>query len=298
MLATLPRWLWIIIGVLVGGLIGLVKSSADSQLYGIDIQGYGRLLSDQRAFEYGLTEDENSTKAFVDPVVYPHWTIEGGKKKLVYIVTGLSWDGQEKTVNGVRTGNLTPHCVITQTPYRPVLGVPDAKGQVVAEYPSVVQFLDALHRVYKVNYHYAWWAVYPVLTWIVGCAILIGGIWPTLINLLTFGTLTRPPEVKAVSLWNILGTKRRHVPKFAYSAPQGDDEDEILAPATPAENSNTTAAAAQPLATAPLEAVPQDPHDPRSYGADKGFFYPTERHAPRSNGSHCRPVTSMFRSRL
>ena len=209
MLATLPRWLWIIIGVLVGGLIGLVKSSADSQLYGINVQGYGVLLSDQQAFENGLVEDFKGTKLFSDPVVYPHWTTEAGKKKLIYIVTGQYWDGQSQTRNGKTVAEWTPRCVITQTPYKPRIGIPDAKGQVVAEYPSVVQFLDALHRVYKVNYHYAWWAVYPVLTWIVGCAIVIGGIWPTLINLLTFGTLTRPPEVKAVSLWNILGTKRR-----------------------------------------------------------------------------------------
>jgi len=286
MLATLPRWLWIIIGVLVGGLIGLVKSSADSQLYGINVQGYGVLLSDQQAFESGLVEDFKGTKLFSDPVVYPHWTTDAGKQKLVYIVTGQYWDGQSQTRNGKTVAEWTPRCVITQTPYKPRIGISDAKGQVVAEYPSVVQFLDALHRVYKVNYHYAWWAVYPVLTWIVGCAIVIGGIWPTLVNLLTFGTLTRPPEVKAVSLWNILGTKRRHVPKFEYSAPQGDDEDDLLTPATPSENSENTAPAAQPLATAPLEAVPQDPQDPRSYGADKGDFYPTERHAPKSNGSH------------
>ncbi|HEX5245059.1 MAG TPA: hypothetical protein VFW23_17505, partial [Tepidisphaeraceae bacterium] len=243
-------------------------------------------LSDQQAFENGLVEDFKGTKLFSDPVVYPHWTTEAGKQKLVYIVTGQYWDGQSQTRNGKTVAEWTPRCVITQTPYKPRIGIPDAKGQVVAEYPSVVQFLDALHRVYKVNYHYAWWAVYPVLTWIVGCAIVIGGIWPTLVNLLTFGTLTRPPEVKAVSLWNILGTKRRHVPKFAYSAPQGDEEDELLAPSTPAENPETTAPAAQPLATAPLEIVPQDAQEQHSYGADKDDFYPTERHAPPSNGSH------------
>ncbi|HEX5243554.1 MAG TPA: hypothetical protein VFW23_09870, partial [Tepidisphaeraceae bacterium] len=80
MLATLPRWLWIIIGVLVGGLIGLVKSSADSQLYGINVQGYGVLLSDQQAFENGLVEDFKGTKLFSDPVVYPHWTTDAGKQ--------------------------------------------------------------------------------------------------------------------------------------------------------------------------------------------------------------------------
>jgi hypothetical protein len=72
--------------------VGLVSDAADSQLYGINIQGYGMLLPDQQQFENGLVQDYNGSRLFNNPVVYPHWTTDPkGQRELVYIVSGQYW---------------------------------------------------------------------------------------------------------------------------------------------------------------------------------------------------------------
>lgn len=281
--AAVPRWQWIAVAIIVGAAVGIVTDAADSQLYGINVQGYGMLLPDQQQFENGLVQDYNGIHLFNDPVVYPHWTTgPGGERKLVYIVSGRFWDGREEVKDGKTVAEWRPRCVITKTPYKPTIGINDAGNKPIAEFPSVVQFLDALHRTYKVNYRYAWWAPHPVLTWVVGCVLVIGGIWPTLINLLAYGSLTRPREVKPVSLWNVRQRKTPEKPKMSYASPAPRGDEEMLAPsAETAETEDAAQPAARPLAGAPLELVPEGPAEQRAYGADKGDFYPTERHAPK-----------------
>ena len=285
-LAALPRWQWVAIGLIAGLIMGYVNDTADSQLYGINVQGYGMLLPDQQKFENGLVQEYSGIRLFSNPIVYPHWTTDAhGHKKLIYIVSGSFWDGHEEMKDGKPVAEWRPRCIITDTPYRPKIGVSENGGPVTAEYPSVVQFLGAMHRLYKVDYRYAWWALHPILTWTVACLLVIGGIWPTLVNLLAFGRFTRPPEVKAVSLWNIRGSKPRPEPKAIYaptSTGEPEEEEQDLTPATPQENTDAPAPAVQKLATEQLEAVPQGPADDRSFGAAKDDFYPTERHAPRA----------------
>lgn len=277
-LAALQRWHWMAIALFAGTIVGFARDSADSQLYGLNVQGYGMLLTDQQQFENGLVQDYNGLRLFSDPVVYPHWTTErGGQKKLVYIVSGRYWDGREQIKDGKSVAEWLPRCIITRTPYRPRIGIAEG-GPTVQEYPSVVEFLDAMHRVYKVNYQYAWWALHPVLTWVVGCLIVIGGVWPTLVNLLAFGRLTRPPEVKPVSLWNVRAPKSPEIrgPSFAPES-SGDDEGFTATTVPAAESSDAPPAPA--MAGGPLELTPEGPRQDREYGADEDDYYPTERHA-------------------
>lgn len=281
--AAVPRWQWIALAIIVGAIVGLVTDAADSQLYGINIQGYGMLLPDQQQFENGLVQDYNGIRLFSNPVVYPHWTTDPkGQRKLVYIVSGQYWDGHQEIKDGKAVAEWVPRCIITETPYKPRIGVTDGSNTAVAEFPSVVEFLDALHRNYSVNYHYAWWALHPVLVWIVGCTLVIGGVWPTLINLLAYGSLMRPKDVKPVSLWNIRRPRRQQKPpiSFSPSAPEADQAPPPPPPA-PAEADDSSPAEVRPLASGPLELVPEGPKEHRAYGADKDDFYPTERHASR-----------------
>lgn len=282
-LAAVPRWQWIAVAFIVGAIIGLVTDAADSQLYGINVQGYGMLLPDQQQFEDGLVQEYNGIRLFSNPVVYPHRTTgPRGEHKLVYIVSGQYWDGRQQTRDGKAVAEWVPRCVITQTPYRPRIGITDGGATAVAEFPSVREFLGALHRNYGVNYRYAWWALHPVLMWIVGCVLVIGGAWPTLINLLAYGSLTRPREVKPVSLWNVRRPKTAAKPEISYAPPPGDLDDEIAPPPSePVEAAQTSSAEIRSLDSAPLELVPDGPKEQRAYGADQGDFYPTERHAPR-----------------
>jgi hypothetical protein len=282
-IAALPRWQWIIIAIIVGTIVGFITDSADSRIYGLDVQNFGTLLPDQSQFENGLVQDYNGTHLFNNPVVYPHWDVKpDGSRKLVYIVTGDYWDGHPEEKDGKLIGQPLPRCVITQAPYTPHLAIVDSTGIAPQQYPSVVEFLEALHRNYKVSYRYAWWALHPVLTWVVGCLIVIGGIWPTVANVLAFGTFTRPPEIKPTSLWNVRLPKSKPLESAAIPSDTSSESDQPAgshAAVTP-EAAPTKAPA---LATAPLEVTPLGPREQRDFGADQDDFYPTERHSPREN---------------
>ena len=286
-LAAIPRWQWVVVALLAGAIMGYVNDVANSELYGINVQGYGLLLPDQQQFENGLVQEYNGIRLFSNPVVYPHWSTDAhGHRKLIYVVSGSFWDGREEIKDGKTVAEWRPRCIITDTPYKPKIGISENGGKVATEYPSVVEFLGALHRVYKVDYRYAWWALHPMLIWMLGSLIVVGGIWPTLINLLAYGTFTRPPEVKAVSLWNIRGSKLRPEPKAVFAAPPSNDEfddEEDLPASRESTEEETPAPAVRKLASTPVEVAPQDPHEQRAYGAQKDDFYPTERHAQRPN---------------
>jgi hypothetical protein len=282
-LAAVPRWQWIAVAIVAGAIVGWVTDLADSQLFGINIQGYGMLLPDQQQFENSLIQDYKGIRLFSNPVVHPHWATDpSGKRKLVYIVSGQYWNGQEEIRDGQTVAEWVPRCIITQTPYKPRIAVSDASNSAVAEFPSVVEFLDALHRNNSVSYRYAWWGLHPVLIWVAGCALVIGGVWPTLINLLAFGSLTRPKEVKPISLWNVRRSKTPQAPKISYvSSPPEADEQPSPPPLAPVGAEDTQQVAVVPLGNAPLELVPEGPREHRAYGADRDDFYPTERHAAR-----------------
>jgi hypothetical protein len=290
-LAALARWHWMAIALVVGTLVGLVADATDSQFYGVDVQGYGMLLGDQERFESALIQDYDGVRLFSNPIVYSHWERQrGGQWKRTYIVCGQYWDGRERMKDGKVVAEWLPRCIITQAPYKPRLGIGEANSTILHEYPSVVEFLDALHGAYKVNYQYAWWTVHPVMMSMVGCLLVIGGIWPTLINLLAYGSLTRPPQVKAISLWNIRGSSSASR-KSPYAARSPADE-ELDASAVsdqgppPIPEANSDAAPVRTLSSAPLVIAPNHPGESRSYGADDEDFYPTERHAPGSKASH------------
>ena len=281
-LAALLRWHWIVIAVVVGLTIGLVRSSADSgEIYGVNVHGYGIILPDQQQFENGLIQDYNGTRLFSDPVVYPHWTTEAsGKSTLVYIVSGRYWDGHPQEKNGKMVAEWLPRSFIAATPYKPKIGLADSSGKTVAEFPTVIDFLAALRARYGVTAHYAWWAACPVWTSLITCVILIGGVWPTVINLLTWGTFSRPPEAKAISLWNVRTPKPTtpaHKPTIQYT---GDDdlEEQLLSTApVNGDAQEPPAAPVRPLAAGPLEAVAETPQDEREFGAKEDDYYPTER---------------------
>jgi len=280
--AALLRWHWVVIGVIVGLAIGMVRSAAnDGEIHGVDVNGYGLILPDQQLFENALIQDYNGTRLFSDPVVYPHWTTDAsGKSSIVYIVSGRYWDGHPQEKNGKMVAEWLPRCFVSQTPYKPKIGLTDASGKIVSEFPTVNEFLTALHGRYGVSYRYAWWAAHPVWTSLIFCVILIGGIWPTVINLLTWGKFTRPPEAKALSLWKVRKPdSATPAPKPVINYAGGDDLDEQLmsSAAGEGEAQETSGAAVRPLAAGPLESVAQTPQEEREFGAKEDDYYPTER---------------------
>ena len=289
-LARLPRWNWALIGVVAGLAVGLTRAQVDGPLYGIDVQGYGLLLSDQQKFEDGLVQDYNGVRLFSDPVVYPHWVSDAnGRKTLVYVVAGRYWDGQPRSQGNQMIAEWRPRCIITRTPYRPKIGIAGADGATVQEFPAVRQFLDPLGKRYGVQYRYAWWAAYPVSIWTLAGLGVIGGVWPMLINLLVYGSLRLPPDVKAISLWNVR-TRKGNAPKpmaVLTDSPIADADEILSESVTASVRSETqTVAPAQTLAGGPVEILPGAQAEAREFGAKEDDYYPTERHTAGARAPH------------
>jgi prepilin-type N-terminal cleavage/methylation domain-containing protein len=289
---ALHRVHWIVIALVVGAALGYAFDTAHDPLHGLDVNGYGILLADQQKFEDGLVQSYAGMRLFNDVVVHPHWVVDqGGRKHLAYVVSGRDWDGQPRVRDGKEVAEWRPRSFIAPMPYRPRNDVVGSDGKVVTEFSSVVGYLDALGRTSGVTYRYAWWAVHPMLTWLTACLIVIGGIWPTLVNLIAFGTFRRPPDEPTFSIWSLWSAAGRQESKataqpsaaMTFSAAPDDDDE----PTEPAAVATETAAPKrpQPLKTERLAPAVKAGGKDKEFGTDEGDFYPTERHAhPQDHG--------------
>ncbi len=286
-IAALHRVHWVLIALLLGLTFGLVFDNSHAELYGVNVRGYGLLLPNQQEFEEGLTQEYDHIRLFSDPVVYPHWiAAAGGQSQRVYVVTGRYWNGNARVRDGKSVAEWVPRCVITHTPYQPRTQVVEHDGRVISEFPSVVEFLDAMHRLNGVNYKYAWWAAYPMLTWLIGMLVVVGGIWPTVVNLLAFGKLTRPPEAPTLSLRTLWKVRARPAVEtkpalVSFAAPHDPNLDALVeASLAHAGDEDQPVEPLAALSTEPLQAVPEAPKDPKEFGAKRDDFYPTELGKP------------------
>ncbi|HXE54006.1 MAG TPA: hypothetical protein VN541_13375 [Tepidisphaeraceae bacterium] len=288
-LAALQRWHWIVIALVVGLGIGLAQDAFDSGVGGMYVNGE-LILTDQHAFEDALVQEYNGSRLFLNATIYTHQIKDThGNKKLVDVVQGSYWNKEPEP--GKNYGLYHYRSFVAYRPYKPFVGIPGPNGAApVAEYPSVGDFLAAMHRAYGVNYRYAWWAPPAVLTWLIGSLVVIGGIWPTLINLLTFGTFTRPPEAKGISLWKVRLPKPAAgpVPATTNAAPPGELEEvegtpDLTAAPVAQEEESAEAAIARVLEGGPLELGPEPEKEAHEYSAKPDDYYPTERRVRPSN---------------
>ena len=90
--AAVPRWAWVVAGLVVGLLHGSLREWAST----VDpTDDYDVLLTDQGRFESALVDERLGHRLFKDVTVYPHWlpSRSTGGKRLVHLVTGSYWDG-------------------------------------------------------------------------------------------------------------------------------------------------------------------------------------------------------------
>jgi hypothetical protein len=204
---ALKTWHWMLIALLIGLVFGLLHDRNRSEIHGLYIDGFGYFLGDQKRFEDALTSEIDGQRRFHDITVYPRQMRDAhGESKNVYLVKGTYYGGPPQTIEGRSQGGWQPACFIAPVPYDPLLdfstldnsGSPDWSKTFRAAglQPTVLDFLSILHSAAGVNYRYAWWDNYPVITSTLISFILFGLIWPLSINLLSFKTFTRPPEAK------------------------------------------------------------------------------------------------------
>ena len=275
--SALRRWHWVVIALVIGLGGGWIRQATVD--FEDQLDGYGKLITSQRQFEEALVGQVEGIRQFKDITVYPYQVrSSNGSKRLVHIVTGRYWNGQAVMEHGQLKARFVLSCYLATVPYRP-LGARSAG--------TVLEFLQQLRNSDNVQYRYAWWwwAVTPMSIWLLGSLVLIGGVWPTVINVLAFGSLARPRDEKGVSLLHVKQPPpvQRSIPSFASShLDELDKELENKLISAP----ETTEQAAQQGAPKALSAGPLEPvagpavADDREFGAEKDDFYPTERHRP------------------
>ena len=293
--ASVKRWQWLLAGALVGAALwGANRWQAS------DLARFGDAMNDPLRFEQALTAEVAGVPAFKDVSVRRETLSDGaGSSRTVHVVTGKFCDGRLDASDGKY--HWRPTVFVAPIPYRPatylldVVGMDEAIRFEAIENPTVVDLLKVLKQAKGVQYHYAWWNDYPLLTWFGGSLVLIGVVWPTVVNLLVYRSFFRPREEKGVDLSRISAAS-------AAAAGQELSEEELerlrrleaelerglAAGAAPGPADSPAEAAERPpvpLTVEPLAPVAAAAGDPTEFGAEPDDYYPTERRRGKAGGA-------------
>lgn len=233
-----------------------------------------------------------------------------------YAVAGVYYNGRPS--QNPKTNQYEkvwhPYLFITPTPYKPLRQFAVA-GPVPALKPtlsdklqslaeklhlkdpdppnSALSYLNALKAQGQVEFTYQWWKAprVAIATWMAGTLVVIGGVWPTLINLLVYGRFTRPYEEK-VDLSKVRNTS---MAARASREPTAEElaqlkaleeklEADLAASASNSPLSPSDQPAPQPvkvLTAKELEvaAAASASGESHEYAAKPDDFYPTEKRA-------------------
>jgi hypothetical protein len=277
---NIRRWQWIVVALVIGVAVGSVRRLAEGDV----TSRFPLVLNSQAEFERALLEKGDGVPRFRDLTVYTEKV--PGADQAVHVVGGLYTqfhvkDGQTFASPPTRA------CFIFKPPYQALID----RGKPINPEYTVIDYLASL-RGQGVRFRTAWWhsPAASIALWTLGSLILIGGVWPTLVNLIAFGQLTQPPRESFD-----VGGPSTSTPAAATSAPTEDDlarlrqldaalEAQLAAGATGATSitpADAPAPAVRALSATPLEPIAAErPEEDREFGADRDDYYPTERHAP------------------
>lgn len=306
-IVSVKRWQWVVVALIVGLGLGALRKAG-----GPDLAAYGDGLNDPKAFERGLVTDVQGRRLWRDVVVFGCDVDDGaGGRRPAYVVAGMYCPGHPDPVDHALHWRST--FFVADVPYRPATGVlAEAAGRAangggadaVARFaqlprPTAVDYLAALKSAAGVEYQNQWWNTYPMWTWTVGSLLVIGLAWPTVVNLVAYGSMFRPPEEKGTDLSKV-NAAATPVPAARPEVTAEDlarleqmgaeleaelaaEAGEAVAPAPAATERSVRdlSAASEPVAAA---AAPDGPA--KAFGADAEDFYPTERHGHPTQPTH------------
>lgn len=322
---SLKRWHWVLIALMLGFAVGYVRSMyIDSEFQ--DISGS---LNTQARFERELTMPTSvggqQLPQLKDISVY-RLKDPRDPSKLTYIVRGKHLPpGSPRAIIRDKEGkwkvNYFPTFFLAPTPYTPELPIPPlpAGKTVPARVKSpmmklaealklkepdpannVLDYLDKVAAAKGIAYTYSWWKAPRVVIagWVFGCLVAIGGIWPTIVNLIAFGSFFRPPEEKPV----LASAAEATAPTPKSTAPTAEDMDAVRAMGDALEKKlggsvslskgGAPASAATP-APAPLRQLNATSAEPvqglaqteeeKHFDAKADDFYPVERNIKKKS---------------
>ena len=171
------RWHWIVIGVVVGGILAYTRiqmSPDESSVYRRGISATEFIRDLQRA------KTPNGYAWLVDVTIYP--PIE----KKTYVT------GRQLEIQPNGKGTYKPFQLIADIPFK-MIGAPPPPRQ---DY-TIRQYIDQLAAGHaEVKYRFAWWDLPMSIAgiWGGGALLVVGGVWPTIVNLMIGAGLGRKKE--------------------------------------------------------------------------------------------------------
>lgn len=187
---NVKRWQWVLIGALAGSALAFMNASAEPGA------GLRSLSAAEFEREIALKEVPGDQPNLRKVTVHP--PLIGAYDKPVYVVTmdRAVYDRKEK---GWR---YQPYALQAEVPY--VSGPPRSGAAPAVDTNRTV--LTALTEMAAKNpavkFRYAWWQEtrWAYALWMVGSVVAIGGIWPTIVNLLIGAGLGPKPKEKEYDL--------------------------------------------------------------------------------------------------
>lgn len=181
-LQNLKRWHWVIIGLLVGLGLSYMYAGWDSSA----TQG----TIGVRTLQADLLRKE--TRAEGDPPIIRNLSLQPPR-----IVNGEpEWRVTFDYLDARRRGAYTRNERSMSEPF--LVEVANNTGLETGEYVANIRiYLDAVAAANEgFDYQYMWWQekMWVYILWTGGAVVLIGGVWPTFLNLLVGAGFGRPPR--------------------------------------------------------------------------------------------------------
>ncbi|HWB54906.1 MAG TPA: hypothetical protein VG722_11960, partial [Tepidisphaeraceae bacterium] len=166
---NLKRWHWALIGIVLGLLIAYARNGVEPN-YPVTLS----VMTFQR--ELGVNDLPGNQPRLIDIVLHPPSNpADSAYKKSVQIVTFRHAVYDEKRLGWL----YKPAALKLELPFTPPGG-----GDYGGSFENYMKAMAADNS--NVKYSVAWWEVpntqYEL--WAAGCLVVIGGIWPTILNLL------------------------------------------------------------------------------------------------------------------
>lgn len=284
-LDQLKRWQWALIGIVVGLVIAYVRTGVEP-----DDSVTMTLSFREFANEVGANDLPGGRLRIEDIVLHPPSDPnDSAYHKAVQIVTFKRAVYDEKLKGWV----YKPAAVKVELPFKPPrnMGSDEYGG-------SFEKFLEAEKSENgAIQYHYAWWEEprMQYLIWGVGCLVVIGGIWPTIINVLVGAGLGPQRKKEDYDLERFGGKGEEAARPSGRRAMSAAEESQLaslnanleseLAPSGASRNGGAAAAGneqpvrkleSKPLEIAQIEKEKED----KEY---KGEFYPVAKQGQKKD---------------
>ncbi len=292
-LDKLKRWQWALIGVILGAIIGGMRG------YMADMNpdtGIDESLT-QIAFERDLLkENYKHERPFFKDMVIRQWRGREVLFGIYYLPRVERETGPDSKPHFVTKVYERTFRFLPDEPYKPTHRFPGISGSNL----TLRGFLDQVIKDNPdahISYANAWWYQpgMQLKLWTAGGLIVGWLIWPSIVNLITFGSLFRPKEPKEER------ASAAHSKAAAAAAPAVVSNDDVnahiqsleaelegsLAAPSPSEGGeDASAPAIRPLTATSSDTPPPanaEPQAPREYA---GEFYPVARPGGEDGDAH------------